>query len=130
MRTLTSTFVQTLRDGGLTVGDGNNTTRPDGTGNDLDPPYVVVYPLSDTFDGSVGGGAVWAEVDAVVQATCVATTREQAEWLADQVHDLTVGTTTDWRARPLQRGAVVRDDDTAAPPLFYAYPRFALHAWT
>lgn len=130
MRTITSAVIQTLEDGGLTVGDGQNTTRPDGTGADLAVPYVVVYPLSDLFDGAVGGGAVWAEVDATVQATCVGTTREQAEWLADTVHGLMLAGSTDWRARPLPRSGVVRDDDTGGPPLFYAYPRFALHAWT
>lgn|GEM_PF-3713964 len=130
MRTITSDVVEVLRDGGLTVGDGNNTTRPDGSGTVLAAPYVIVYPLSDVYDGAIGGGAVWAEVDATVQASCVATTREQAEWLADQVHTLILAADEDWRARPLPRPAIVRDDDTGGPPLFYAYPRFALHAWT
>jgi hypothetical protein len=64
-----------------------------------------------------------------VQATCVGKTREQAEWLADEVHDLMLAAAEDWRARPLPRPAVVRDDDTGGPPLFYAYAQFALHAW-
>jgi hypothetical protein len=60
VRTITSSVVQLLATGGLTVGDGQNTSRPDGSGADLAVPYVVVYPLSDVFDGAVGGGAVWA----------------------------------------------------------------------
>lgn len=128
-RTVTGSWIAVLEAGGLSVGDGNATSRPDGQGNDLSPPYVVVYPLSVEWDGAIGGGAAWSEQDVGLQATCVAVSREQAEWLADRVHDLTLAADEDWRARPLPRPAVVRDDETGGPPLFYVYVRFALHGW-
>lgn len=120
-REITDSWITVLEAGGLTVGDANAEGAP---------PYVVAYPLGVEWDGVLAAGAEWSEVDATVQATCVGTSREQAEWLADRVHTLTLAADAGWRARPLPRPAVARDDDTGGPPLFYAYARFALHTWT
>lgn len=129
-RAVTDSVVDVLEAGGLTVGDSNATSRIDGQGSDLEPPFVVVYPLGVEWDGSIGGGAVWAEQDVTVQVTCVGGSRSQAEWLADRTHELMLAADEGWRCRPMPRPAVVRDDDTGGPPLFYAYARFALHGWT
>lgn len=121
-RTLTDAVIATLEAGSLTVGDG------DGSG--LTAPYVVVWPIAgETFDGSIGGGDVWAEIDKPFQPTCVGVSREQAEWVADRVRTLLLASHAAYRARPIGGGGTVRDDDTAGPPLFYAYPRFSMSAW-
>lgn len=122
MRTATDTVVQVLRDGGIQVGDAVST---DADGEDLAPPYVVVYPLGDARDGTLG--SPWTDVTAGIQVTCVGRTRDQAEWLADRVFVLLTGHDGDWWVEVEPSGAVARDDTTGGPPLFYAYPRFAIH---
>jgi hypothetical protein len=121
-RTLTDAVIETLEDGGLTVGDA--------TGQGLTAPYVVVFPIAgETYDGTIGPGGTWTEIDKPFQPTCVGVTREQAEWLADRVRTLLLTPHADYRARPIGGGGTVRDDATGSPALCYAYPRFSMTAW-
>lgn len=122
-RTLTDAVISTLEAGSLTVGDAS--------GEGLTAPYVVVYPIAgETYDGTLGtGGASWSLTDKPFQPTCVGTTREQAEWLADKVRDLLIADTSMFRARPIGGGGTVRDDTTGSPALFLAFPRFSMTAW-
>lgn len=47
-------------------------------------PYCVLYPLGSTSSGPPFGDAD-ADARLLYQVTCVATTAEQAEWMADKV---------------------------------------------
>lgn len=125
MRSVTDDVIDVLRAGGLTVGDGVANTRKDGKGQPLTPPYVVVYPLGDSKDGTLGDP--WNETRSGLQPTCVGTTREQAEWLADLCTVVLAAHEGDWWVQVDTSGPVGRDDDTGGPPLFYAYPRFTIH---
>lgn len=131
--TLTDSLIATLRAGGLTVGDANDTDsiygRP--TDDKLPLPHVVVYPGEGAeYDGTIGPGGTWTEIDKPFLPICVATTRQQAEWLADTVAALLLGATdVPWRARPAGGGAATRDDATAGAPRYVAAPRFALSAF-
>lgn len=121
-RTLTDAVISTLEAGSLSVGDA--------TGQGLTAPYVVVWPIAgETYDGTIGPGNTWTEIDKPFQPTCVGSTREQAEWLADKVRDLLTAENATYRARPIGGGGTVRDDATGAEPLFKSYPRFSLSAW-
>lgn len=117
MRTVTDQAIAVLEDGGLTVGDG--------TGKGLAVPYVVVYPLGETRDGTLG--APWSEIRSGLQPTCVGVTREQAQWLEDRVIALLTAHDGDWWVEVEPSGPMARDDDTGGVSLFYAYPRFTLH---
>lgn len=129
--TLTDSLIATLRAGGLTVGDANDTDSIYGTGNKLPLPHVVVYPGEGAeYDGTIGPGGTWTEIDKPFLPICVGATRQQAEWLADTVAALLLGATgVDWRARPSGGGAATRDDATAGAPKYIAAPRFMLSAW-
>lgn len=129
--TLTDSLIATLRAGGLTVGDANATDSIYGGGNALEPPYVVVYPAEGAgYDGTIGPGGTWTEIDKPFLPICIGTTRQQAEWLADMVAALLLGATdVSWRARPSGGGAATRDDATGSPPLYRAAPRFTLAAF-
>jgi hypothetical protein len=117
VRVLTDEVKSILTAGGLTVGDG--------TGEDMTPPYVVLYPLGQDRDGSYD--AAWEDVEKRFQVTCEAVSRQQAEWLADRCDDLML-------ASPLVltlefRPGVIRDDTTGDPPRFKAYAIYKIRTY-
>lgn len=118
MRTVTNDVIDVLEAGGLTVGDA--------TGAGLTAPYVVVYPLGDLRDGTLG--APWSDVRSGMQATCVGSTRLQAEWLHDRVVTLLTAHVGDWWVEVAPSGAVAREDATGAPSQFLAFARFEIHS--
>jgi hypothetical protein len=117
VRVLTDEVKSILTAGGLTVGDG--------TGEDMAPPYVVLYPLGQDRDGSYD--AAWEDVEKRFQVTCEAVSRQQAEWLADRCDDLML-------ASPLVltlefRPGVIRDDTTGGPANFEEFVRYSVRAY-
>jgi len=129
-REVADNVVADLRDGGVTVGDANATTRVDGQGEDLAPPYVVVFPLDDDHNDPGYGGSIgdpWGEIAVGIQGTCVGGSRGQAQWVARRMFDLLLAADRDWTVQVDASGPPVRDDTSGGPPLFYAYPRFTIH---
>ncbi|ELP61495.1 hypothetical protein PV735_32100 [Streptomyces turgidiscabies] len=55
-------------------------------------PYSVLYPLGITTSGPAYGDAD-ADARVLFQVTCVASTAEQAEWMADKVRAAVLGRT-------------------------------------
>ncbi len=111
MRTLTDDVHAALDAAGLTVGRS--------TGEGLTAPFVVVYPLIQSRDGSLSDA--FSDVTKFYEARCVGVGEEQAEWLADEVEAaLHVSALV---LTELTRSGLSRDDDTAAPPLFTVYVR-------
>ena len=102
MRTLTDTVIGVL-EAELTVGDG--------TGEGLTTPYVVVYPGTQSRDGTLDDG--WSDVAKTFLAICEGTSREQAEWMADKVESLLTGSALVVVA--VNRADVNRDDTTGDP---------------
>lgn len=113
------------------VGDAE---APDGTGRQGDgsfAKYAVVYALSG---GNTMGTLATPDADAWLpyQVTCVGGSRQQAEWVRDEVVARLVGTYTlevEQRRIPRVRldstGGATRDDDQT-PPVWWAAPRFAV----
>lgn len=118
MRTLTDDIIGVLEAGGLTVADG--------IAEGLDPPYVVVYPLVQTRDGTWSDA--WSDVGKTFQVTCEAVSRQQAEWLADRCDDLIAA--SDLVAVIAPRAEVVRDDTTGADSRFKAFPRYRIRTFS
>lgn len=117
MRTLTDDVIDVLEAGGLIVGDS--------TGEDLTPPYVVVYPLTQSRDGTWGGP--WEDVQKAFQVTCEGTSRSQAEWLADTCDSLMLASAL--VVVPEPRADIVRDDTTGDPSRWKAYPRYRIRTF-
>ena len=117
MRTLTDAFLDILRADGSDVGDG--------TGEGLNPPFRVLYPLPESRDGTWGDA--WSDVLKTFQVTCEGTSRQQAEWWADHtdVQLLASGLVVTVLPRP----ETVRDDTTGDPSRFKAYPRYRVRAF-
>jgi hypothetical protein len=96
---------------------------------DQDPPYVVVYPIPG--GGSTGTlGAQHDDAILVYQVTCVGSSREQAEWLADKALELLEGSlSVDGRRVcnvDLDMHGGVQRDDQVTPPVFWSMPRFRI----
>jgi hypothetical protein len=118
VRVITDEVIAVLQSGGLTVGDG------DGTG--LSPPFVVVWPQTQTSDGSHADP--WEDVRKFLQVTCVARSRQQAEWLADRCDLLLLNTPT-LVVRPIARTGVFRDDTTGGPSQFKEANRYTVRGY-
>ena len=112
MRTLTDDVLDVLRADGSEVGDG--------TGEGLEAPFRVLYPLPQTRDGSLHDP--WSDVAKWFQVTCEGTSRQQAEWWADHTDAQLVA--SDLVVTIQQRPEVVRDDTTGDPARWKAYPRY------
>jgi hypothetical protein len=120
LRTHTSAVITRLQALGVAVGDAQAPT-----GN---PPYCVVYQVAggDTY-GPLAAQNDDAEL--IYQVTCVGTSREQAQWLADKTMGLLSGITVTGRSLPLVTVEMVpgiQRDDKVSPPVFWAAPRFRL----
>lgn len=131
-RTHTDAVVSALEATGLIVGDGGNPTVPFGwsgtPGQSQFSPYVLVYPLGQSFDGALG--CPDEDSDLRWQVTCVGAAREQAEWVQHEVQEALIGSVLTVAGRFVPRvrpdgGAGVRRDDSTQPPLFISTPRFA-----
>ena len=114
MRTLTDDVLAVL---GSEVGDG--------TGEGLEPPFRVLYPLPQTRDGTWGDS--WSDVFKSFQVTCEGTSRQQAEWWADHTEDQISG--SDLVATLSPRPETVRDDTTGDPSRWKAYVRFQVRTF-
>lgn len=95
-------------------------------------PYCVVWPQTGAFDGNLSGAdhnAIWS-----FQVTSVGSTRRQAAWLSDAVHEqlrpsnVALDGYRVMRIEPLGRGDIRRDDDQGRPPLFYAADVYRLYS--
>lgn len=117
----TDAVIAKLQSFDLPVGDAK---KPEGEHN----RYCVVYPIPG---GSVSGTLENPNEDGelVVQVTCVAKFRDQAEWVVDKVMGLLDGITVNGRfiARVyVDTLSGVRRDDSVSPPLYSAFPRFRI----
>jgi hypothetical protein len=118
VRTLTDDLLDILRADGSQVGDG------DGTGF-KHPPFRVLYPLGQTADGTHADP--YDDLTKRFQVTCEGTTREQAEWWADHTDAQLLA--SGLVAEILPRPEVRRDDTTAAPSRWKAWPRYAIRTY-
>lgn len=98
----------------------------------LTAPYYVVYPIP----GGRRGGTLanpHEDSDIVYQVTCVGETREQTEWLLDEVTEALLG----WGGSGAVPGRSitfvdisdhpgVRPDRSVTPPVYFATPRFTI----
>jgi len=123
VREHTDAVIAALEAAGLTVGDA---VAPD----DTDPPYVVVYAIAG---GGSTGTLARPDDDAflVYQATCVGTSREQAEWLADKALELLGPDAVAVPGRRVCRVSLdmhggIQRDDNVTPPVFWSAPRFRM----
>lgn len=130
-RTHTDAVIGLLEDAGLLVGDAEAPDGPHGWADAPDSaaftPYVIVYPLLRTLDGSLG--CPYDDADLAWQVTCVGESRAQAEWLEHTVDESLIGShpTVDDRAVVQVRhdgGAGPRRDDTRQPPTFISTPQY------
>lgn len=118
MRTLTDDLLDILRDDGdYDVGDA--------TGEGLAPPFRVLYPLPQQRDGTWGNA--FGDVVKHFQVTCEATSRQQAEWLADLTDTQLFA--ADLVIVPSERPEVTRDDTTGDPSRFKAWVRFRVRTY-
>lgn len=114
MRTLTDDVLTVL---GAEVGDG--------TGEGLEPPFRVLYPLPQRRDGTWGDS--WSDVAKSFQVTCEGTSRQQAEWWADHTEDQISESALVATLSP--RPETVRDDTTGDPSRWKAYVRFQVRTY-
>ena len=95
-------------------------------------PYAVVYPLGDdpAERGVLGDPTQSTVVE--FQVTSIGDTRDQAQWMANEVAVALSGwtpTVAGFSFGPISRedGAdPVRRDDSVSPPLFYAADRYSM----
>lgn len=134
-RTHDDAIVDLLEDAGIVVGDGTYPEDDYGwqgvPGQSNFVPYAIVYPLRQTFDGSLGCPDTDSELR--WQITCVGRTREQCDWVLHRVDETLIGRSLTVSGRSIPRiradgGAGVRRDDTVQPPVFIATPQYA--AWS
>lgn len=124
-------LVNLLASVGLVVGDAADPTVPFGwqgtPGQSTFVPYVIVYPLDQDYDGSLG--CPDTDSDLSWQATCVGATRDQCDWVRAKVADTLIGASLTVAGRSVPRirplgGVGTRRDDSIQPPVFIATPRF------
>lgn len=120
LRNHTDAVIETLEEAGLTVYDGKAPqTVPD--------HYAVVHHINDEFFGTLENP--FEDANLVYQVTCVATTREQVEWVMDKAMILLDGFEVEGRHIAFVRpdgGPGIRWDADVNPPVFYATPRFTI----
>lgn len=119
-RPLTTALLAALRAAHSRVGDA---AAP----SDLTLPYAVLYPFGvGPLSGPVSDSH--ADADSTVQLTCIGSTREQAEWLADKLRPTALGPLTVTGRKVMQSlletSQPVRRDDDVQPPLFVAVDQY------
>lgn len=134
LRTHTDAILTKLVATTIAVGDGIKPANAGWLGmpgEDLFEPYMVLYPLTPEFDGSLADDD---DADIEYQVTCVGETREQAEWVADAAIAALVRQTVTIAGRAMRApirlvagSAGARRDDDVLPSVFYATPRFSLY---
>lgn len=117
MRALTDQVLDVLRaDGRFAVGDAE--------GPDVEPPYVVCYPLVEERDGSFADP--FSDVRKFYELICAGADRWQSEWVADQAKaaleasDLVLVDMTTVRTD--------RDDTTGSPAEFKTWVRIEVRS--
>ncbi len=120
--THTAAVLAVLRSTGKPGGDGE--APPGATG-----VYWILYPLGGMRDGILG--RPWDDGWLGYQVTCVAPSRQGAEWMADRCDRVLLDEplTVAGRQVHVRReggGDVRRDDETAGPTLWYCTPRYTL----
>ena len=134
--THTTAIVTALQAAGLVVGDAAPPTVSYGAQTPQTfTGYVVVYPLTETFDGSLGGP--FDDADFTWQVTCVADTRAACDALVHAVNAALIGQTltvagrTVPQIRPVEGAPLTRREDDPPPAQTYRYvatPQYA--AWS
>ena len=133
--THTTALVALLATAGVVVGDATAPTVRyawQGTpGRSRFIPYAVVYLLDQAFDGSLG--CPDSDSDLSWQVTCIGETRATCDTVRHAVNTALIGASLTVAGRSVARiraegGAAIRRDDSLAPALFIATPRFA--AWS
>lgn len=120
LREHTDAVIAALEAAGLTVYDGVAPATPA-------TKYAVVHHINDEFSGTLE--EPFEDARLVYQVTCVATTREQVEWVMDRVMVLLNGFEVDGRHIAFVRpdgGPGIRWDPDVTPAVFYATPRFTV----
>ena len=93
-------------------------------------PYAVVYPLgSSSFDGSMALDDLDSDAFPTSQVTFVGASREQADWLRDQVRPQILGTyltISDRKVGPVRLHAETPSDKdtTVTPYLFWCVDQY------
>lgn len=116
MRSLTDDLIAVLDAGGLTVGDGK--------GPGTDPPFVTVYPLIETRDGSFADG--WSDVRKFYEMVCEGRDRWESEVTADKAKTLVARSAL--VVADITTSRTDRNDATAAPSRFQTWVRVELLA--
>lgn len=116
MRSLTDDLIAVLEAGPLTVGDGK--------GPGTDPPFITVYPLVQTRDGSHADA--YSDVAKWYELVCEGADRWQSEWLADRAEILVARSAL--VVREMTRSRTDRIDATAEPSRFQTWVRVELLA--
>lgn len=134
--THTSAVVAALEAAGIVTGDGAPPTVKYGAQTPQTfTSYAVVYLLTETFDGSLGGPFDDAEM--VWQVTCVAATRAECDSLVHAVNAALIGQTltvsgrTVPQIRPVEGAPLTRREDDPPPAQTFRYvatPQYA--AWS
>lgn len=115
-RPLSQAVLTALQSAWARVGDG---VAP----ADTTTPYAVLYRAgSGALDGPMSNQH--ADGSPLLQLTCVGSTAEQAEWLADKLRPTLLARPTVTGQRVMQvsleTSQPVRRDDSSAPAVFYA----------
>jgi hypothetical protein len=124
----TQAVITALEGAGLTVGRGIRNTEPDGSGDTLPPPCVVVHPLpGGRRFGTMDDWTLHA--DLMYQITCVGATQAQAEWLRDQTEVLLDGITVAGRHIDIVKhengsDGAMRDETIQGEALFVSFPQY------
>lgn len=123
LRSHTDAFIAALEAIGLEVGDATAPVpRPE--------KYVVVHTIpGGRISGTLENPHEDAEI--VYQATCVGSTRRQAQWVTDKAMQILNGFLVDGRAITfvdIDGVPDVRQDTTLTPPLYYSTPRFRVRS--
>jgi hypothetical protein len=112
------------------VGDGDVPAEVKTEGVVTTYPYAVIYPLgASTFDGSMASDDLDSDAFPTTQVTFVGVSREQSDWLRDQVRAGLVGThvvVQDRKVGPVRLHAELPSskDTTVTPYVFWCVDHY------